>query len=120
VDNIFALGAETNVLVEKDGSARIAARDFAKGRAVYLSGFKVAPQNTRLIHRAIFWAAQHEEDFAKWTSSNPHTECAWYAASRKLVVINNSGVAQTTTIFDAEKKSHEVELEAHGIRIIEL
>jgi beta-D-galactosyl-(1->4)-L-rhamnose phosphorylase len=120
VDNIHALDAATEVLSQKDNSPRITARTVGQGRSVYFSGFKFAPPNTRLIHRAIAWAASHEHDFAHWTCSNIETECAWYPASRKVVVINNSGEPQQTEVFDDQKRPHSVTLDPHGIQIIEL
>jgi len=53
VDGIYTLGAGTTVLADKDGSP---ARDpcFGRGAACTL-GFKFTYENTRLLHRALFW-----------------------------------------------------------------
>jgi beta-D-galactosyl-(1->4)-L-rhamnose phosphorylase len=120
VGNIFVLGGETQVLADKEGSPRIATHEFNLGRSVYFSGHKFTRENTRLIHRAIYWAAAREGDFAKWTCSNVETECAYYPNHRKLVVINNSGVRQETDVFNAEKKRTPVALEPHDIKILEV
>jgi beta-D-galactosyl-(1->4)-L-rhamnose phosphorylase len=120
VDGIYALGPTLKVLAEKNGSPRIATNTFGKGRSVYLSGFKFAPQNTRLIHRAIHWAAAREGDFQKWNCTNIRTECAYFPKRRKLVVINNSDTAQKTKVWDAEGKARPVSLKAHGIVILDI
>ena len=120
VDGIYALGPTLQVLVEKNGSPRIATNTFGKGRSVYLSGFKFAPQNTRLIHRAIHWAAAREGEFQKWNCTNIRTECAYFPKRRKLVVINNSDAAQKTKVWDTEGKERPVSLKAHGIVILDI
>lgn len=118
-DGIYALGPGLQVLAEKNGSPRIAANAFGKGRSVYLSGHKFAPQNTRLIHRAIHWAANREKDFQRWNCANIRTECAWFPKKRKLVVINNSAERQETEVWDGHGKTRRVELKAHGIAILD-
>jgi beta-D-galactosyl-(1->4)-L-rhamnose phosphorylase len=120
VDHIFALDGDTEVLADRDKCPRITARRFGSGRAVYMSGFKCTPENTRLIHRASYWAADHEGDFARWTCSNIDTECAWYPASRRLVVINNSGNAQETEVIDGDGNTQTVTLTPHGIELMDL
>jgi len=120
VDGVYVLGPGVNVLAEKNGSPRIAAAAFGKGRSVYLSGHKFAPQNTRLIHRAIHWAANREGEFQKWNCTNIRTECAWFPKKRKLVVINNSGTAQKTGVWDMDGKERAIALKAHGIAILDI
>lgn len=120
VDGIFVTGGGTEVLADRDGSSRIATHRFGRGRAVYFSGFKFTPENTRLLHRSLFWAAAQESAWPVWNSSNIRTECAWFAAERKLVVINNAGEPQETTITLADGRSTQnVKLDAHGIAILD-
>ena len=120
VDGIYALGAGVSILAEKEGSPRIAVNQFGKGRSVYLAGFKFNPQNTRLIHRAILWAANREADFRKWNCSNIRTECAFFPKKGKLVVINNSAESQRTDVWNAQGKPRKVSLKAHDIAIIDV
>jgi len=120
VDGIFTLGPDTKVLAERDGSPTIAVRAFGKGRAVYFSGYKFTPENTRLLHRALFWAANQEEKWPLWNSTNVRTDCAYFAKKKKLVVINNSGMTEKTTITQDNGKTLEVTVDAHGIQILDL
>ncbi len=120
VDGIFTLGADTKVLATRDGEVMVSAHTFGKGRAVYLSGFRITAENTRLIHRAIHWAAGQEESFRHWTCSNVQTECAYFAAEKKLVVINNSDTEQTTDVFDGEGNPRSVTVAAFGIHVEDL
>jgi beta-D-galactosyl-(1->4)-L-rhamnose phosphorylase len=120
IDNIFVLSHATKVLADKDRSAKITTHNFRAGRSIYFSGYKFTSPNTRLLHRAIYWAAGYENDFGYWTCSNMHTECAYYPESKKLVVINNSDRPEETKVFDANKNSIEVRVEAYGIKILDL
>ncbi|MCC5025514.1 MAG: hypothetical protein J6386_23265 [Candidatus Synoicihabitans palmerolidicus] len=95
------------------------ARSRGRGRAVYAEGLTFAPESTRLLHRALFWAAGKESDWAIWQTSNVRTECAWFPRDRQLVVINNDGsLPQTTVTLGDGETAHEVTLEPHGIQVL--
>jgi hypothetical protein len=49
-----------------------------------------------------------------------HTDCAFYPASKKLVVINNSGETQKTRVYCPASKIVDVSLIPYGIQIIDL
>lgn len=120
IDNIYVLGPTTQVLADKDKSPTVAIHPFGKGRSVYLSGHKFNPENTRLLTRAIFWAANRETDFDRWRCTNVYTECAWYPGSRKLVIINNSGERQQTQVLTENGHTYEATLEPYAIEIATL
>jgi beta-D-galactosyl-(1->4)-L-rhamnose phosphorylase len=120
IDKIFVVDKDTKVLAEKDGSPRIAVHNFEKGRSIYLSGYKFTPANTRLLHRALYWAAGRDGDFGPWTCSNIHTDCAYYPKGKKLVVINNSDNSEKTKVFDSNRKTIDVSIEPYGIKIVDV
>ncbi len=120
IDNIFVLSKETTVLAEKDGSPQITLHSFGKGKAIYLSGFKFSPENSRLLHRSLFTSAGMEPEYKAWTCSNVQTDCAWYPKNKKLVVISSSDYVETTKVFDDKGNTVEVSLEPHGIQIVDL
>jgi beta-D-galactosyl-(1->4)-L-rhamnose phosphorylase len=117
IDNVFVTDKTTQVLADRNDSPQIAVHNFGKGRTVYLSGFKFAPANTRLLHRSLFWAAARESDFQPWTCTNVNTDCAYYPASKKLVVVNSSPKQQTTEIFTPTGEKLKLQLKAYGLRI---
>ncbi len=118
IDNVFVTDKTTQVLADRNGSPQIALHNFGKGRTVYLSGFKFAPENTRLLHRSLFWSAARESDFQPWTCSNVNTDCAYYPASKKLVVVNSSPKQQTTEVFTPTGEKLKLQLKAYGLRIV--
>ena len=80
IDNVYVLDKDVAVLSEKDGSAKIALNNFEKGKSIYLSGFKFAPENTRLLHRSLYWAAGKGSDYGPWTCSNIHLGVCMFIA----------------------------------------
>jgi len=120
IDNVYIVDKDIQVLADRGESPRIAVHSFGKGQSIYLSGFKFTPQNTRLLHRSIFWAAGSENKFQLWTCSNIYTDCAYYPKGKKLVVINRSEKAEKTKIFDANGKTIDVSLEPYGIKIVDM
>ena len=119
IDNVFVTGKDAIVLAEKDGFPKIVINNFGKGQSIYLSGFKFSPENTRLLHRCLYFASGRQSEFGPWTCSNIRTDCAFYPDTKKLVVINNSDTAEKTKVFDADKRSRDVSLEPRGIEIID-
>jgi beta-D-galactosyl-(1->4)-L-rhamnose phosphorylase len=119
VDNVHVVAKDVEVLADSNGSPTIAVHSFLKGRSVYFSGHTFSPENARLLHRAIFWAAGHEQNYLPWTCTNIRTESAYYPGRRKLVVINNSGEKQETAVHDNQGGQHRVTLDPHGIQIVD-
>jgi beta-D-galactosyl-(1->4)-L-rhamnose phosphorylase len=120
IDNIYVINKNATVLSQEDSSVKIVLNQFGKGQSLYLSGFKFKPENTRLLHRALFWVSGKQGQYRQWTSSNVHTDCAFYQASKKLVVINNSGETQKTRIYCTLSKIVDVSMTPYGLQIIDL
>ncbi|MEJ2542834.1 MAG: 1,3-beta-galactosyl-N-acetylhexosamine phosphorylase [Calditrichaceae bacterium] len=120
IDNIFILSKDTNVLIEKEGSPQITLHSFGKGKTIYMSGFKFSAENSRLLHRSIYTAARKESDYGVWTCSNVITDCAYYAADNKLVVISSSDFKEKTKVIDNKGNAIEVNLEPHGIQVMDI
>ena len=98
VPGIYALDGTAQVLASNGHDIVLAAHPFAKGRAVYMNGFTYSSENTRLLYRAILWAAQKEPLAEIFTPDNVDCECAYYPDEKKLAVINNSQRTAETTI----------------------
>ncbi len=120
VDGIYVHGPDTQVLAERENSPRLAVHGFGKGRAVYLSGFKFTPENTRLLHRALYWAAAKDAQWSAWSSANIRTEATYFPKAKKLVVINNAGTDESTVVTLGDgKETKSIALPAHGIAILD-
>lgn len=95
---VYALGAGSDVLMDGDDGIIASAKEFYSGRGVYLSGFEYSPENARLLYRAVLWAAHRESLADVYMTDSADFECAYYPASGKLVVINNSEKTGTVTV----------------------
>ncbi len=120
IDNtyVFATSESTQVLKTKDDGLHIhmAANDFGAGRGVYIAGLPYSLENSRLLHRALFWAAGKEDELNKWFSSNLNTDCASYPETGNFAVVNNVDTNQKTTIYDGQGQKTEIKLKPNEMK----
>lgn len=104
--------AEILSLSEK-GHVQLSANTFADGRGVYLSELPYDLQNSRLLLRAIAWAAGKESSLDTLLTDNPNTDCAYYAETGKIAVANHTAEAQSTSFSDAKGVKRNVALKPY-------
>ncbi len=112
--NIYAF-AGTDILVQKDREVQMAANAFGSGRSVYISGLPYSFENSRVLYRAILWAAHGEDMLHKWYSTNYNVEVHAFVANGKYCVVNNTYVPQDTVVY-TDSGSFELHLEANEIK----
>ena len=117
--NIYALEG-TEVLVQRNKEVQMAANDFGKGRAVYISGVPYSFANSRTLYRAILWSAHSEEELHTWFSSNYNVEVHAYVKNGKYCVVNNTYEPQDTTVYTTDGNSFDLLLDANEIRWYEI
>jgi len=105
----------TDILVQRDKEVQMAANAFGNGRSVYISGLPYSFENSRVLYRAILWAAHGEEILHKWFSTNYNVEVHAFVANGKYCVVNNTYVPQDTTVY-TDSGSYELHLDANEIR----
>ncbi len=115
---LYLTDGATRVLAAVDGAPAIASHPFGKGRGVYMAGFTYSPENARLLLNTMLWAKGLPPD-ADWLTGDPAAEAAYYPASRRLVVINNSE-RQRTAAVHTPQGDIEVELAPCGSRILDI
>ena len=112
--SIFAYEG-TDILVQKDKEVQMATNTFGSGRSVYISGLPYSFENSRVLYRAILWAAHGEEILNKWFSTNYNVEVHAFVANGKYCVVNNTYVPQDTVVY-TDKEHYALHLEANEIR----
>ena len=117
--NIYALEG-TEVLVQRNKEVQMAAHDFGKGRAVYISGVPYSFANSRTLYRAILWSAHSEDELHTWFSSNYNVEVHAYVKNGKYCVVNNTYKPQDTTVYTTDGNSFDLHLDANEIRWYEI
>jgi len=105
----------TDILVQKDKEVQMAANSFGSGRSVYISGLPYSFENSRVLYRAILWAAHGEEILHKWFSTNYNVEVHAFVANGKYCVVNNTYVPQDTVVY-TDNSSFELHLDANEIK----
>ncbi len=112
--SIFAYEG-TDILVQKDKEVQMAVNAFGNGRSVYISGLPYSFENSRVLYRAILWAAHGEDILNKWFSTNYNVEVHAFVANGKYCVVNNTYEPQDTTVY-TDSGSFELHLDANEIR----
>lgn len=112
--NIYALPG-TKILRSTGQDVQMAVHEFGKGRSVYISGIPYSFENSRMLYRAIFWAAGREQEMKRWYSDNFNVEVNYYPATGKYCVVNNTYEPQETVIYNGEGKAEAMSLKANDI-----
>ncbi len=114
---VYLTDGDTKVLAGADAPA-VTVHPFGKGTGVYIASFKTSSDATKTLLNLILSAAG-EDPNGKYITDNPLTECAYYPASGKLVIINNSDVEQKTAVMTASGKV-EATIGAFDIAVIDM
>lgn len=112
----YLVDDKAEVLLEENGVPALVLHPFGKGMGIYLASFEKGAANNRMLLNLIL-AGCGESIEQNYLTDNIHTECAWYPASGKLVVINNSAEAQSCTIA-TEKGRAACTLKPYGVEFI--
>ncbi|MDD7384141.1 MAG: 1,3-beta-galactosyl-N-acetylhexosamine phosphorylase [Actinomycetaceae bacterium] len=105
VAGIYSTGVHTQELARERSGVTLAAHQFGKGRSVYASGLVYSPENSRLLHRAIYWASGNENQWSDtWVSSDARVETAYYPSANLVLAANSSDQELTVQLrhFDTE------------------
>ena len=95
---VFVCDRATQAIRMNGGHVLLAARQFGRGRSVFFAGLPYSLENSRLLYRAILWAAGKEAEAKRWICSNVNTDCAYYPEAGACVVVNNVDSRQTTLL----------------------
>ena len=116
--SIYALEG-TEILVQKDKEVQMAVNSCGDGRCVYISGLPYSFENSRVLYRAILWAAHAEGELNKWFSTNYNVEVHAFVKNGKYCVVNNTYEPQSTVVY-TDKGSFPLDLEANEIKWYEI
>ena len=108
--NIYALYENTEILEFSNGEIHLSSHDFGKGRGIYIAGLPYSDENTRLLWRALHYAAHKENEFNKCNCTNVHCEVHVYPEKNKIAYINNSTEEQVTEVYDERGTSKTIKL----------
>lgn len=109
--DIYALSDRTEIIEYSNHEVHLAANTYGKGRGVYIAGLPYSYENTRLLMRAMYYAAHKEDTFHVWYADNLNCEVNAYPESGKYAILNNSNETQTTKFYDGEGNCETITLE---------
>lgn len=105
--NIYALSDDTEILEYSNGEVHASAHPYGRGCGVYLAGLPYSLANTRLLLRALYYAAGRSEKLHRWFAGNPNCEVHAYPEAGKYAILNNTSMEQKTLVYDGQGKSRE-------------
>ena len=95
---------------------QMAVKEFGKGRGVYISGLPYSFKNSRVLYRAVLWAASAEAELHKWFSTNYNVEVHAYVKNGKYCVVNNTYEPQDTVVYKGDGSSFPLHMDANEIK----
>ncbi|MDD3361373.1 MAG: 1,3-beta-galactosyl-N-acetylhexosamine phosphorylase [Hespellia sp.] len=116
-EDMYLTDGNASVYVAHGNTPDLTMHPFGKGMGVYLGAFKYTSANARMLLNLILTATGCGCDL--YLTDNPETECAYYPAAKKLVVLNNSAKEQKTVV-KTETGSISFELKPYGQACVNL
>lgn len=89
---------DTQVLNARGDTPTLTVRSFGQGKAVYMGDFFYSPAGARMLLEMLLYLTGTDGRLAGLTD-RPEAECAWYPASKTLVVMNNSDLPMDVNVF---------------------
>ena len=87
--DVYLTDGAARVLCEKGGVPQMTMHEFGRGKGVYMSGFTVSPESTRMLLETLLYCCNLPLGSA-YISDSALVEAAWYPADRVLVALNNA------------------------------
>lgn len=117
---IVTTSSDTVVLAAGESTVRLSVHPYGAGRAVYLAGLPYSAENSRLLQRALWWAAGREQDFAdSFLADDCRVEVSCYPRRNYLLAANNA-LEPVRTVVRGAGRSYPIELAGAGSRWIDI
>lgn len=98
------------------GEVKIAVNEYGKGRSFYITGIPYSFENSRLLYKAMCWAAN--KDLNVCYCNNVNVECNYYPDAKRYALVNNSNSIQTTDFYNKSGYKSIIELKPMEIKWI--
>lgn len=112
---VFRHDRGTEVLAAWENHVHLAVNRYGNGRAVYLAGLPYSPDNSRLLLRALVWAAQRESALEPWSADSPGCDVVAWPESGVWAAANSTDSPLRTWVRLGDGRTTEIELPAYGI-----
>lgn len=119
MSRVYAQGENYQILAMDGEYSQLIVNDYGKGHGVYFAGLPYNPQNSRILMRAIYYAANEIDEMKKFYVSNMDTEVAVFEKSGKMAIINNVKEARTTDLYINGAVKETLELEPMEMRWVD-
>lgn len=120
MSGVFKKGDHTTILAMDQNDILLSVNEYGKGRGIYIAGLPYSSQNSRLLKRAIYYAAHQEEALMAYEVDNVEVECTYFPEVKKLALYNNSFEEQVAKVMVHGKVYLTLNLNEMEIRWIDI
>ncbi|MDR2975436.1 MAG: 1,3-beta-galactosyl-N-acetylhexosamine phosphorylase, partial [Propionibacteriaceae bacterium] len=115
---IVPVAPDVEVVLNNEHGITLATHQFGRGRSVYFAGLPWNPDNNRLLHRAIHWAASDWADYDQWHTDDARVEIAHYPSTGATLAYSIA-LEPVHTKVHGPTRTWDVSLTAGGYRWLE-
>jgi 1,3-beta-galactosyl-N-acetylhexosamine phosphorylase len=115
---IVPVAPDVEVVLNNEHGITLATHQFGSGRSVYFAGLPWNPDNNRLLHRAVHWAASDWADYDQWHTDDPRVEVAHYPSTGATLAYSIALEPVHTKVHGPDR-AWDVSLTAGGYRWLE-
>ena len=116
--DLYLTDGKATVLCAKDGVPQMTLNHFGKGLGVYMSGFQVGTESTRMLLELLLYACHIAPEEA-YLSGSPLVETAYFPADRTLVAVS-SAEQEISTVIHTPSGDRAITLSPMETRILPL
>lgn len=117
-ENIYLTDGKALVLMEKGGIPVLTVYSAGRGKGIYMGGYEITPENTRMLQNLILYGAGESID-QEGIPDNLYTEFALFPETGTGVAVNNSERRQLVSVRTGGKE-YRIELPPLGSCFLEL
>lgn len=110
---VYPQSRDLNVIAAQGQHLALTARDYGKGRAVYLGNLPFSMHNAQLLQHILLWLGKNEQKAYPWLSDNAWVDACYYPETQKATLVNYSDQVQTVTITTLSGEEQEIELQGY-------
>ncbi|MGL5540434.1 MAG: 1,3-beta-galactosyl-N-acetylhexosamine phosphorylase, partial [Erysipelotrichaceae bacterium] len=108
--NIYALDGECEILQYANGEVQLATHPYGLGRSVYFAGLPYSLENTHLLQRALYYAANKEETLLRFYSETTGVEVHAYPTQKNYAIVNNTDGRVNAHFYNEQGVREAIEL----------
>ncbi|WP_165313746.1 1,3-beta-galactosyl-N-acetylhexosamine phosphorylase [Vibrio ziniensis] len=110
---VYPQATDIAVLAAQGQHLALTARNYGKGRSVYMGNLLFNMKNARLLQHVLIWLSSNETQHHVWLSDHPFVDVAYYPKTGKVTAVNYSSEPQTLTVRNTDGELVDIRLASY-------